>query len=255
MAILSDQDIKSKIRNDELVLGGNLSHIGPACYEISMGSIYYDLTENNIRIDASEQGYVLIKPGHRVVLITLESLKIPNDVIARVTSKGSLFSIGLSPVSTYADPGFIGNLGIVTQNVSDKYIQIPIGEKIAKVDFSLLSSISENPYRGQHGYQTQIWPIKHQLQKTHEEIHNDPRVGTEEEEAFKILPQATVSALRTIQRKQRTIDISILFLLFICTLILVALSLNMIEPVVAVVTNLLSSAIIGLFIWVRGSGK
>src|SRR5207253_2325448 len=147
-----------------LVRGGVPSRVGPACYELRMGAIYYDLTEGDKRIDASANKNVLVKPGHRVVLITQEELEIPNNIIARVTSKGSFFSVGLSPVSTYADPGFTGNLGVVTQNLSDKYIEIPIGEPIAKVDFSLLSNAAKKPYQGQHGFQTQIWPIKHQLQ-------------------------------------------------------------------------------------------
>jgi dCTP deaminase len=66
------------------------------------------------------------------VLITAEDLAIPDDILVRVVSKGSLFSIGLSPVATYADPGFTGNLGIVTENISDKYVELPQGEAIAK---------------------------------------------------------------------------------------------------------------------------
>ena len=147
-----------------------------------MGSVYYDLTEGDKRIDAADHGTVLIKPSHRVVLITLEEVDIPGNMIARVISKGSLFSLGLSPVSTYADPGFAGNLGIVTQNLSDKYIQIPIGEPIAKIEFSTLSSVVTRPYRGQHGFQTKIWPIRHELQKTYNEVRDDPRVDSEEAE-------------------------------------------------------------------------
>ena len=249
MPTLSDADIKEKMTANELIRGGDPSHVGPACYELSMGAIYYDLTESDGQIDARTSGYILIKPGHRVVLITEEELRIPNDIIARVSSKGSLFSIGLSPVSTYADPGFTGNLGIVTQNLSDKYIQIPIGEFIAKVDFSLLTKASENPYQGQHGFQTQIWPIKHQLQKTYEEVKNDPRVKTEQEEAYKILPQATANALRQLQRKQRIIDVSILVALAISTAVLAALSSKYIDLITAIVTNLISSAIVGALMW------
>lgn len=249
MTTLSDADIKARMAENQLVRGGNPLHVGPACYELRMGSIYYDLTEGEARIDASKIGSVLIKPGHRVVLITQEELDIPNDIIARVASKGSLFSIGLSSVSTYADPGFTGNLGIVTQNFSEKYIEIPIGEPIAKIDFSALSRAAENPYRGQHGFQTQIWPIKHQLQKTYTDVKNDPRVGTEEDEAFMILPRATASAMRHLQRKQRTVDTAILFALFFNTLILAAISSHFFEPVAAIVTNLISSAIVGVFMW------
>jgi dCTP deaminase len=75
------------------------------------------------------------------------------------------------------------------------------------------------------------------LQKTYEEVRTDQRVKSEEEEAFKILPQATATALRKLQRKQRTINLSIVFLLVVSTLILAALSSDYIQPINAVFIN------------------
>lgn len=230
----------------ELVRGGNLSHIGPSCYELRMGTVYYDLTESDRPINVTGCNSVLIKPGHRVVLITQEELVIPPDIIARVASKGSLFSVGLSPVSTYADPGFSGNIGVVTQNISDKYIELPIGESIAKVDFSILSSPALAPYSGQHGFQTGIWPIKHQLQKSYNEVKRDPRVRSEIEEAYQILPAATVSVLRLLQQKQRRVTFSILVALVINSLSLFAVMKMGAEPIFSIITNLVSSAIVAV---------
>jgi dCTP deaminase len=234
----------------QLIHDGKMDQVGPACYELRMGNVYYDLTEGDARIDATGHGTILIKPGHRVVLITLERLAIPPNIIARVTSKGSLFSVGLSPVSTYADPGFSGNMGIVTQNLSDKYIQIPIGESIAKVDFSLLSSDAAISYQGQHGFQTQIWPIRHQLQKTYDDIKTDPRVESEEKESYKILPSTTARTLRRIQNKQRTVDIAILIAIIINSLVLAAVSTKFLETTISIVVNLISTAIVAATVWI-----
>lgn len=249
MTTLSDKDIQSQMAAGELVRNGSLDQLGPACYELRMGSVYYDLTEGDKRIDATADGSVLIKPGHRVVLITLEELAIPHNVIARVTSKGSLFSIGLSPVSTYADPGFSGNLGIVTLNLSDKYIELPIGESIAKIDFSMLSSAVQKPYRGQHGFQTQIWPIRHQLQHSYDEVKNDPRVESEVAESYKILPRATANALKAIQHRQHVVDWAILAAVFVNVLVLAAVSTKYLDTIVSLVTNLLSTVIVGAIVW------
>jgi dCTP deaminase len=248
MTTLSDVGIKAAMAEGRLVVGGSDSQVGAACYEIRMGSVYYDLTEGEKRVEVSAGGHVLIKPGHRVVLISLEELSIPDDVIARVTSKGSLFSVGLSPVSTYADPGFKGNLGVVTQNLSDKYIQLPLGEPIAKVDFSLLSTSAAVPYHGQHGFKTQIWPIKHHLQKAYREVAADPRVVSELEEAYRILPHATGQVLRQIHLKQRMIDIAIVVTLASHSLILGALYKDWLEPLIAVVINLISIGIAGILV-------
>lgn len=249
MTTLSDAEILSRIRSGELVRNGDEAFVGPACYEVRMGTVYYDLTESDKPIDASVHQKILIKPGHRVVLITLEELEIPNNVIARVASKGSLFSVGLSPVSTYADPGFVGNIGIVTQNVSDKYIEIPIGEPIAKVDFSLVSRNVDKPYRGQHGFKTQIWPIKHQLQKTYSEVKNDPRVQSEELEAYKVIPAATARILKTLQMKQRRFDRAIVVAIVLNALVFTFVAKNPSQAVEGIVVNLISSALIGAFVW------
>src|SRR5271169_3914284 len=112
MTTLPDTEIEAAMACGELIRGGIVARVGPACYELRMGTIYYDLTERDRRIDATEQGFVLIKPSHRVVLITSEEVSVPPYMVGRVISKGPLFSVGLSPVSTYADPGFEGNLGI-----------------------------------------------------------------------------------------------------------------------------------------------
>ncbi|TOM06176.1 hypothetical protein CGH84_24500, partial [Vibrio parahaemolyticus] len=69
-----------------------------------MGNVYYDLTEDNKRIELNYNEEVIIKPGHLVVLISLEELNLPLDLMARVISKGSLFSIGLTPICTNVDP-------------------------------------------------------------------------------------------------------------------------------------------------------
>ena len=251
MTTLSDIEIETCMAKGELVINGSAKQLGPACYELRMGNVYYDLTEGDRRIDVPAGGSVLIKPGHRVVLITLEELAVPHNVIARIASKGSLFSIGLSPVSTYADPGFSGNIGIVTQNLSEKFIELPIGESIAKVDFSMLSSDARNPYRGQHGFQTQIWPIKHQLQRTYEDLKNDPRVESEDAESYKILPRATVNAIRKLARRQRRIDWALLGAIFLNALVLTAVTGKWVDISTAIWTNLVSSAVAAVFVWLR----
>ncbi|WP_051345942.1 hypothetical protein [Bradyrhizobium sp. th.b2] len=177
MKTLADHEIADAIARNELVLDADLQGCKGACYELRMGDVYYDLTEDEKRWSVAPGGDVLIKPGHRVVLITHERLALNDRVFARIVSKGSLFSVGLSAVATYADPGFNGRIGIVTQNISDKYIVLPLLEPIAKVDFTILETASSNPYKGQHGFETKIWPIQKHLQKTREELAGDPRLG------------------------------------------------------------------------------
>jgi deoxycytidine triphosphate deaminase/NTP pyrophosphatase (non-canonical NTP hydrolase) len=197
---LADHEIAAAIARGELVLDAIPGGCAGACYELRMGNVYYDLTEDK-RHTVGPGGDVLVKPGHRVVLITHEQLKLKPEVFARIISKGSLFSVGLSPVATYADPGFHGRIGIVTQNISDKYIVLPLLEPIAKADFTVLETAAAHPYRGQHGFETQIWPIKHHLQKTREQLSGDPRMGpsTPDEQGTSEKKEETLASLTRLQ--------------------------------------------------------
>lgn len=249
MSILPDSAIKERIQEGILVESGEESNVGPSCYEITFGGIYYDLTEGITPINVTPTGNALIKPGHRVVLISKESLNIPSDILARVYSKGSLFSIGLSPISTYADPGFKGNLGIVTQNMSEKYIVIPVGEKIGKIDFDQLIDPCDEPYFGQHGYQTEMWPIKEHLQKKFEDVEHLQGVGTAYEEATSIMPDAFVTLMSKMRKKQRIINRGLVAFVVLNITLLGALSQDWVNSYIPILTNLVTTALVGVFLW------
>lgn len=243
MTTLSDTDLAHEVGAGRLIKGADLDRLAGANYELRLSDAYYDLTESDKPITVGEGETILIKPGHHVVLITREELDLPANMIGRVVCKGSLFSIGLSHVATYADPGFKGNLGIVTQNISDKYIALPQGEPIAKIEFTKLSSAASTLYTGQHGFRTKIWPIKHQFQKTFEEIKNDRRVGTEDEEAYRLLPRPTAILLQRLERRQRWLDAGILAIVILNALALFLVNQQVITQVQSLIGNLVAAAI------------
>lgn len=246
MSTLTDAEIEAEARSGRLIAGDfTRVNVHQACYELRMSDVYYDLTEGNRRVQLDRGQKVLIKPLHRVVLITKESLAVPDDIVARIISKGSLFSVGLMPVSTYADPGFNGQIGIVTQNVSDKYIELPVGESIAKIEFSRLTGPVREPYRGQHGFHTQIWPIKTQLQRLYSEVAADKRVDDELTEAYRVTPAATVDLMKYLHRRQNWI-LGIAALSVISNLVVLTASTGkFVDGVVALLINIVSAAIIG----------
>ena len=246
MTTLSDVDIENEINAQRLIRGADISRLAGACYELRLGNVYYDLTEGGKRFQLGPGQTVLVKPGHRVVLITLEELEVPPDILVRVVSKGSLFSIGLSAVATYADPGFGGNLGIVTENVSDKYIELPQGEPIAKADFTRLSMAARRLYQGQHGFQMGIWPIKGHLQRTHADVVGDARVLSEKAEALALLPEATRSVIRRIENTQLLTDVGLFIAIIFNAVALFNLSGNLADGFYGVVGNLAATAILAI---------
>lgn len=213
MTTLSNVDLEAEMKSGRLLTGIDPKMIEGSSYQLRLGNVYYDLSESGKRFELAAGQKVLIKPGHRVVLITQEEFDVPHNMVSRIVSKGSLFSVGLSPVATYADPGFSGKLGIVTQNFSKYYIELSQGEPIAKADFTLLSQPSTKLYKGQHGFQAEIWPIKTHLQKSHKEVSQDSRVFSEQIEALALLPEATRLIIRQLETR-------VLWLLLVLVLVI-----------------------------------
>lgn len=176
---LMDEDIR-KYASQKLLISDNYDpdRVDQACYELRASDIYYYPIESNAKKEVTkEEGAILLRPNQVVVIITVEALNIPNDILGRVLTKGSLFSLGITAVNTYVDPGFSGRMGIVFQNLSTKYLKIPVGEPIAKIEFSKLHAPVKTPYHGQHGYATKIWPIRREFFVDETELKNRFRIS------------------------------------------------------------------------------
>jgi len=201
---LNDKQIIEMCNKSQLITKNfSDSQVKQACYELRAGNIYYDLTEGRIRYELKEGQEILIKPRHMTVIITYEVLNVPHDVVGRILSKGAFFSLGLTPVNTYADPGFSGNLGIVTFNNSNNYIRIPTGVGIAKIEFSRMKYPVEKPYSGQHGFETSIWPIRDDLIASPKQLCNDERIKDEIDELIIQQGEAYGNVIRRVFRYER----------------------------------------------------
>lgn len=178
---LSDTMIEKLSKEHSLLIETEFcsNSIKQCCYELRASEIYYELNENIQpgKKVATNGDYILIKPNQIVVIISKEKLNIPANIVGRILTKGKLFSIGLLPVNTYADPGFRGNMGIVFSNLSNNYIKIYPDEPIAKIEFSKLINRVSKPYSGQHGYESGIWPIPTDMILNTDEIKKDKRIS------------------------------------------------------------------------------
>lgn len=236
-------------------------NVSQACYELSAGNIYYDISQNFQRIDITEEGfgYILIKPKQSVIIITKEELIIPDNVIGRVLTKGKLFSIGLLPVNTYADPGFQGNLGIILHNNSINYLKIKEDELVAKIEFAALQVPVKNKYNGQHGYKTKIWPIPIEYCLTDAEISSDPRIGSISEEINQIYGSRYSDVIKMLLGVERKLILAAIifftFSLVIIGLILKLGGMDWSSPFWGILLGLLANIISAWFLIKLGKSK
>ena len=104
-----------------------------------------DLTEL-VEVD-DEQPFVL-HPGEFVLGSTLERVRLPDDLVARLEGKSSLGRLGLLIHSTagFIDPGWDGHVTLELSNVANLPITIYYGMKIGQLSFVQLTEAAESPY-------------------------------------------------------------------------------------------------------------
>jgi dCTP deaminase len=252
--VLTDDEIIAESEANNLIASDfKRNNVQQACYELRAGNIYYDLSSGAQRITLSQKNdFILLKPHQLIVVITKEALALPADVVGRILMKGKLFSLGLQPVNTYADPGFSGKLGIVIYNSSPNYVRLDDGAAIAKIEFERLAKPVSRPYSGQHGYQTEIWPIPTHMILRPEELVNDARISSTGEEMRRAFGDDFGAVVDRVFRYERLVLLSVLAYTFLAVSIIAVsqaadFQLSTIAAfALGLVTNLASSALIFL---------
>ena len=104
-----------------------------------------DLTEL-VRVESGEP--FVLHPGEFVLGQTLERVKLPDDLVARLEGKSSLGRLGLVIHSTagFVDPGFEGNLTLELSNLANLPITLYEGMPIGQISFMRMDRAVENAY-------------------------------------------------------------------------------------------------------------
>jgi dCTP deaminase len=104
-----------------------------------------DLTE---LVEMDGDSPFILHPGEFVLASTLERIRLPDDLVARLEGKSSLGRLGLLIHSTagFIDPGWDGHVTLELSNVANLPITIYYGMTIGQLSFVQLSEPAEQPY-------------------------------------------------------------------------------------------------------------
>jgi dCTP deaminase len=185
--ILSDGNIKKEVAKKHLCISPyDPSCVQPASYDVKLGNqvrIFRNITKAYLDLKNHVDDYmVLVKikngepfivhPGEFVLGTTIEKLKIPKDMIARLDGKSSLGRLGIIIHATagYIDPGFRGYITLEITNVANIPIALYPGMRIGQISFMRLESPAEKPYGKERGskYQNQKGPTVSKIWKDFE---------------------------------------------------------------------------------------
>jgi dCTP deaminase len=162
--VLSDRTIKDEIARGRIIIEPlNISCIQPASVDLHLDKkllvfkpqrlpAYIDVRRNldhlNELVKLDENNAFLLNPGEFVLVSTLESITLPDDIVGRLEGKSSLGRIGLLIHSTagYVDPGWQGHLTIELSNIAKLPITLYYKMKIGQISFLRLTTPAERLY-------------------------------------------------------------------------------------------------------------
>ncbi len=99
-------------------------------------------------VEIDDERPFILHPGEFVLGSTLERVRLPDDLVARLEGKSSLGRLGLLIHSTagFIDPGWDGHVTLELSNVANLPIAIYPGMKIGQISFLQMTTAAETPY-------------------------------------------------------------------------------------------------------------
>ncbi len=177
--VLSDRTIREELDSGRIVIDPlGEGCIQPASVDLRLDADLLEMVPSegysfiDVREDASpltrsthipDPAPYILRPGQFVLASTMETVELPDDVVARLEGKSSLGRLGLMIHSTagYVDPGWKGQLTLEISNVANVNITLYYGMRISQISFLRLTTPAERPYgsaRLGSKYQGQVGP-------------------------------------------------------------------------------------------------
>ena len=166
MAILSDKTIKEYITDKKLVIDPLLDEkqIQPSSVDMRLGEefkvfkvirkAYIDPKDEENLSSYMESTTVkkgdafIIHPNEFALATTLEYVKIPDNLVARVEGRSSMGRLGVTMHVTagFIDPGFEGNITLEISNIGAMPVALYPGQRVCQIVFETMTTPSEKPY-------------------------------------------------------------------------------------------------------------
>lgn len=165
--VLSDRDIKKAIASKHIVIKPTpdfKTQLGSCSIDLRLGNIFrvFEHSKNPF-IDPSKKDYsneitreIIVKtgeyfvmqPGDFVLAVTLEKVKIADDLMGRLEGRSSLGRLGIVVHSTASifDPGWDGKCVLELGNLGRMAVRLTVGMRICAMTFEELTSKAEIPY-------------------------------------------------------------------------------------------------------------
>jgi len=181
--ILSDKTIREKIQNGEFIVESEywlddvLNNIACASLDLRLGNWFKffpkDSTKvlNLDKINLEEKfipddEYLILQPGEFVLWATKEKVWIPEDIVARVEGRSSIWRLGIliHVTAWFIDPGFgLSSPSTITleiKNINTVPVALKVGSRVCQLALEMMNEPAQIPYHKKKSakYNGQIKP-------------------------------------------------------------------------------------------------
>ncbi len=184
--ILSDTDIRARLEQGDLEiepLQDPELQVQPASVDVRLSHEFLvyrsaqvaclDAADPETLAAATERITVpsgeafILHPGQFALGSTVERVKIPPDLVARVDGRSSLgrLAVVVHATAGFIDPGFKGQVTLELANLGPIPVRLYPGMRVAQIVLYRLSSPCQEPYGSRRGsrYQGQLGPAASRL--------------------------------------------------------------------------------------------
>jgi dCTP deaminase len=186
--ILSDRDIREAIESSRIKIDSPdekyLENIGPSSLDLRCGSHFklYEHTKFSL-LDPADPAMIelkdpnipfIVQPNDFILGVTLESVTLSADLVARVEGRSSLGRLGIIVHSTagFVDPGFSGTITLEITNINRMPVALYPGMRVCQLAFETLTSPAEVDYsqKKSQKYQNQVFPEESRITRDPEMV-------------------------------------------------------------------------------------
>lgn len=180
--ILSDRELRARLESGSIVietLEDPEVQIQPASIDLRLSSTFVVYRLPHVPcIDPRDPGTVnqyteaveiapdasfVLQPGEFALGSTIEKVKVPTDLVARVEGRSSIgrMAIVVHATAGFIDPGFEGRITLELSNLGRCAVKLYPGMRISQIVFHQMTSPAERPYGpGRNSkYQGQEGPV------------------------------------------------------------------------------------------------
>lgn len=179
--VLSDKDIKKALKKGRIKITPEpdfKTQLGSCSIDLRLGNAfrvfdygkypYIDPAKKDYSNEITREvavktgGQFIMQPGDFVLAVTLERVRISEDLVGRLEGRSSLGRLGIVVHSTASifDPGWDGKAVLELGNLGRMAVALTVGMRICSFTFEELSSPAEVPYnkKKQAKYKFQTGP-------------------------------------------------------------------------------------------------